>query len=139
MSQTSPKADHITIASGSNQTNTRTQTAAKANKTSIASAQAAVMPPPKPVSHQTEQPSPNTIDQNLLSKGGSMTVPAGQQPTAGNTGMIRKSNIGISDGNETDSSVGSSSSKKTLRPRPGKKPRVEEDQRNKWEGEPEAN
>lgn len=143
MNNPSANAGQMTITASANQNNkTRTPTAFKANATNIVSAQTEVMPPPKPVQQQKLQQPPASSasnEQNLPSGGGSVTAAAVQQPSA-TSATIRKSASGISDGNETDSSVGSSSSKRHLRTRPpGKKPRVEENHNNGREGGSEAN
>lgn len=137
-----PSAPRVSIVPAANPNcKTASQTAPKANKSSTNSAGAEDMPPPKQAPHQKPQqvlPKLLSVEQNALASSGSLTDSTGQQ-TAANIGIVRKSANGISDGNDTDTSVGSSSSSlqhpaRQLRNRPpGKKPRVE-DSNNKREG-----
>lgn len=121
-----PSAPRVSIIAGVNQnSNNSTPTAHKANKTSTNSAKAESMPPPKQPPRQIQQQLvPSERDHS--SDNGSMTGSTGQPPSVSN-GTVRKSANIISDGNDTDTSVGSTSSKRQLRSRPpGKKPRVED-------------
>ena len=112
----------------------------EAKKADITPSKVDTMPPPKqipnrqqakllpvPPSKGTEKNSPtlpSTSGSTLPSIRGSLTPSTGQQPSESGGVECRSASL-KSNGNETDSSVDSSSSKRQLRSRPpGKKPRV---------------
>lgn len=147
--KTSPLDKTNTTAPGVNQTKNTSNQPARFEQNS---AQSEKMLPPKPIPQRKQQsllPPPLGLEQQfpLLptppgsvppSGSGSLAPFTGQQPPA-SSGALRKTVSGKSDGNETDSSVGSSSSRRHLRPRPpsGKKPRVEDNSDDKREGSEE--
>ena len=116
------------------QTKTISHDTTKTNDTNSISIEADNMPPPKPTPLRQQMkllPIPprkenerTTTSVSTPSDSGSLIPSTGQQPSAGG-GVDRKSSNAKSNGNETDSSVDASNSKRQLRSRPpGKKPRV---------------
>lgn len=137
----------VKIAAGANQTKQSNQTALKANNTTTNSTVTESMPPPKQIPQANQQPpqldwpslpAPTTVttEQSPPSGSGSVTAASGQQPPTSNV-KVRKPTSDANDGNDTDSSVGSSSSKRQLRnrqPPPGKKSRLEDEDNKRGRG-----